>query len=92
MDLLPETVCRMAGFCSSTTAPALSYYRPSMEQWHTDVLFTNLRMDICKTCTSTVHSGRIRHPSVHGRIYSASQATGPNSCLGWYKYSIIPTV
>ena len=23
-----------------------------------------------------------RHPSVHGRIYSESQAAGPNSCLG----------
>ena len=72
---LPETVCRMAGFCSSAIAPALPYYRPSM--------------DICKTCTSTIHGGRIRHPSVHGRIYSVSQATDPNSCLGWYKYNII---
>ena len=46
----------------------------------------------CKTCTSTIHGGRMRHPSVHGRIYSVSQATDPNSCLGWYKYSIIKTV
>ena len=53
-DPLPETVCRMAGFCS------------------------------CKTCTSTIHGGRMPHPSVHGRIYSVSQATDPNSCLGWY--------
>ena len=45
--LLTETVCRMAGFCSSANrfaAPALPYYRPSM--------------DICKTCTSTIHGGR----------------------------------
>ncbi len=27
--LLTETVCRMAGFCSSVTAPALPYYRTS---------------------------------------------------------------
>ena len=70
---LPETVCRMAGFCSSTTAPALSYYRPSM--------------DICKTCTFTVHGGRMRRPSVQGRhvfifLDSVSQATGTISCLG----------
>ena len=30
-DPSPETVYRMAVFCSSTTAPALSYYRPSMD-------------------------------------------------------------
>ena len=41
---------------------------------------------------TAMDGGRMRHPSVHGRIYSVSQATDPSSCLGCYKYSIIQTV
>ena len=37
--------CGSADICSSAIAPALPYYRPSM--------------DICNICTSTIHGGRI---------------------------------
>ena len=65
---LSTTITRMAGFCSSTTAPALFYYRPSVV--------------ICKTCTSTVRGGRLRVLSHHGWFHGVSLVVAPDSCLG----------
>ena len=65
---LHETVCRMAGFLLLGNCSCIALL-PSIHEHMQNLHFH--------------HPWRSeRHPSVHGRIYSVSQATDHNSCLG----------